>query len=41
MRGLLKLVLHLLDVVGQLVEQERVDSLHLTHHSPYDVACDS
>ena len=34
-------MLNLLDVVGQLVEQERVDSLQLTYHSPYDVACNS
>jgi len=38
---LLKLMLHLLDVVGQLAEQERVKPLHLTYHSPYDVACNS
>ena len=34
-------MLNLLDVVGQLAEQERVDSEHLTCHSPYDVACNS
>lgn len=34
-------MLHLLNVVGQLAEQECVDSLHLTYHLPYNVACNS
>lgn len=32
-------MLHLLNVVGQLAEQKRVDSMHLTYHSPYNVTC--